>query len=129
MVPVETGTAIIFNDGFIHSSGLNASTQVRSSVDLRYQPSDRDPMLQHGIGFLARSRAHLGRVASPDDWRAGRMKTALTVSSPTRDDRLSVPSSGAKALMRLIASEAPRVVVFGVTGSLNSGRDDPGPGI
>jgi len=74
LVPVSTGTAIIFNDRFIHSSGPNGSTHIRWSVDLRYQPADQDPMRQYGIGFLARSRAHPERVASLDDWRAGRME-------------------------------------------------------
>jgi ectoine hydroxylase-related dioxygenase (phytanoyl-CoA dioxygenase family) len=71
-VPVGAGSAIIFNDRFIHSSGPNASAHVRWSVDLRYQPADQDPMPQYGPGFLARSRAHAERVASLDDWRAGR---------------------------------------------------------
>ena len=56
-LPVNAGSAILFNDRFIHSSGPNLSTHVRWSVDLRYQPADQDPMPQHGVGFLARSRA------------------------------------------------------------------------
>jgi phytanoyl-CoA hydroxylase len=71
-VPVAAGGVIIFNDRFIHSSGPNASAHVRWSVDLRYQPADQDPMPQYGPGFLARSRAHPGEVASLDDWCAGR---------------------------------------------------------
>jgi phytanoyl-CoA hydroxylase len=73
-VPVDAGSAIIFNDRFIHSSGPNLSTHVRWSVDLRYQPADQDPMPQHGTGFLARSRAHPDRVASLEDWQAERME-------------------------------------------------------
>ena len=71
-VPVGAGGAIVFNDRFIHSSGPNASEHIRWSVDLRYQPADQDPMPQHGTGFLARSRVHPERVASLDDWCAGR---------------------------------------------------------
>jgi phytanoyl-CoA hydroxylase len=71
-VPVGAGAAIIFNDRFIHSSGPNASAHIRWSVDLRYQPADQDPMPQYGPGFLARSRAHPERVASLEDWCAGR---------------------------------------------------------
>ena len=71
-VPVDAGGAIIFNDRFIHSSGPNASAHIRWSVDLRYQPADQDPMPQYGSGFLARSRAGPERVASLDDWCAGR---------------------------------------------------------
>ena len=71
-VPVSAGSAVIFNDRFIHSSGPNRSTHIRWSVDLRYQPADQDPMSQHGAGFLARSRAHPDRVATLDDWRAER---------------------------------------------------------
>ncbi len=71
-LPVNAGSAILFNDRFIHSSGPNLSTHVRWSVDLRYQPADQDPMPQHGVGFLARSRAHPGRVATLKDWQAER---------------------------------------------------------
>jgi phytanoyl-CoA hydroxylase len=71
-LPVNAGSAIIFNDRFIHSSGPNLSTQIRWSVDLRYQPADQDPMPQYGVGFLARSRAHPERVATIDDWLGGR---------------------------------------------------------
>jgi hypothetical protein len=41
-------------------------------VDLRYQPTDQDPMPQYGAGFLARSRVHPERVANLEDWLAGR---------------------------------------------------------
>jgi phytanoyl-CoA hydroxylase len=71
-LPVNAGSAILFNDRFIHSSGPNLSTHVRWSVDLRYQPADQDPMPQHGVGFLARSRAHPARVATLEDWQAER---------------------------------------------------------
>jgi ectoine hydroxylase-related dioxygenase (phytanoyl-CoA dioxygenase family) len=71
-LPVAAGGAIIFNDRFIHSSTANNSDHVRWSVDLRYQPTDQDPMLGHGVGFLARSRQHPERVATLEDWLAGR---------------------------------------------------------
>jgi hypothetical protein len=50
----------------------NNSDHVRWSVDLRYQPTDQDPMPQHGIGFLARSYNHPERVATLEDWLAER---------------------------------------------------------
>lgn len=87
-VPVGAGGAIIFNDRFIHSSGPNASEHIRWSVDLRYQPADQDPMPQYGTGFLARSRAHPERVASLDDWCAGRPVAGVSgerEGSPTRE--------------------------------------------
>ena len=77
-LPVTTGTVIIFNDRFIHSSGPNTSSHVRWSVDLRYQPADQDPMAQHGVGFLARSRANPERVARLEDWWAERMEALAT---------------------------------------------------
>jgi phytanoyl-CoA hydroxylase len=77
-LPVAAGTAIVFNDRFIHSSGPNTSSHVRWSVDLRYQPADQDPMTQHGVGFLARSRVHPERVAFLEDWYAGRMESSPT---------------------------------------------------
>jgi phytanoyl-CoA hydroxylase len=77
-LPVTAGSAIIFNDRFIHSSGPNLSNHIRWSVDLRYQPADQDPMPQHGVGFLARSRAHPERVATLADWRAQRMEATTT---------------------------------------------------
>jgi ectoine hydroxylase-related dioxygenase (phytanoyl-CoA dioxygenase family) len=76
-VPVGAGGAIVFNDRFIHSSGPNASDHVRWSVDLRYQPADQDPMPQYGTGFLARSRARPERVASLEDWCAGRSASGV----------------------------------------------------
>jgi phytanoyl-CoA hydroxylase len=69
---VRAGTAILFNDRLVHSSTPNNSDHVRWSVDLRYQPTDQDPMPQHGAGFLARSRLHPERVATIEDWLAGR---------------------------------------------------------
>jgi phytanoyl-CoA hydroxylase len=81
-LPVGVGSAIIFNDRFIHSSGPNLSTHVRWSVDLRYQPADQDPMPQHGAGFLARSRAHPARVASLADWWAERTEAAQMEGAP-----------------------------------------------
>jgi ectoine hydroxylase-related dioxygenase (phytanoyl-CoA dioxygenase family) len=71
-LPVKVGTAVLFNDRLIHSSTPNNSDHVRWSVDLRYQPTDQDPMPQYGAGFLARSRKHPDRVASLEDWLAGR---------------------------------------------------------
>jgi ectoine hydroxylase-related dioxygenase (phytanoyl-CoA dioxygenase family) len=67
-LPMQTGSAVLFNDRLIHSSTPNKSTHVRWSVDLRYQPTDQDPMPQHGVGFLARSRQHPERIASLEDW-------------------------------------------------------------
>lgn len=71
-LPVTAGTAILFNDRLVHSSTPNDSDHVRWSVDLRYQPTDQDPMPQHGAGFLARSRRHPERVATREDWLAER---------------------------------------------------------
>jgi phytanoyl-CoA hydroxylase len=71
-VPVEAGSAILFNDRCIHMSTPNRARTVRWSVDLRYQPTDQDPMPQHGAGFLARSRRHPERVATLEDWLAKR---------------------------------------------------------
>lgn len=71
-LPLEAGSAILFNDRLIHSSTPNNSGHVRWSVDLRYQPTDQDPMPQHGAGFLARSRKFPERIAALEDWLAGR---------------------------------------------------------
>jgi len=70
VLPVAAGSAILFNDRLLHMSTPNNSDHVRWSVDLRYQPTDQDPMPQHGIGFLARSRQHPERVALLADWLA-----------------------------------------------------------
>ncbi len=67
-LPLETGGAILFNDRCIHMSTPNRSKQVRWSVDLRYQPTDQDPMPGYGAGFLARSYRHPDQVATLDDW-------------------------------------------------------------
>lgn len=67
-LPMRAGSAVLFNDRLVHSSTPNNSRNVRWSVDLRYQPTDQDPMPQHGIGFLARSRKHPERVADLEDW-------------------------------------------------------------
>jgi len=75
-LPVRAGSAILFNDRCIHMSTPNRSDSVRWSVDLRYQPTDQDPMPQHGAGFLARSRKHPERVATLDDWLAERTEHA-----------------------------------------------------
>lgn len=72
-VPVTAGSAILFNDRCLHMSTLNQTKdRVRWSVDLRYQPTDQDPMAAYGAGFLARSRIHPERVAQVDDWLAER---------------------------------------------------------
>ena len=70
-LPMAAGGAILFNDRLIHSSTANNSNSVRWSVDLRYQPVDQDPMLQHGVGFLARSKECPQCVATLEDWLAG----------------------------------------------------------
>ena len=67
-LPVPAGSAILFNDRLLHMSTPNQSDHVRWSVDLRYQPTNQDPMPQHGIGFLARSRRFPERVATLADW-------------------------------------------------------------
>ena len=73
-LPLEAGGAILFNDRCIHSSTPNNSDRVRWSVDLRYQPTDQDFMRGYGAGFLARSRRHPERVATQEDWLAGRLE-------------------------------------------------------
>ncbi|MDQ2798194.1 MAG: phytanoyl-CoA dioxygenase family protein [Armatimonadota bacterium] len=73
-LPLEAGGAILFNDRCIHMSTPNNSDSVRWSVDLRYQPTDQDPMPQHGAGFLARCRRHPARVATREDWLAERLE-------------------------------------------------------
>ncbi|MEM6391413.1 MAG: phytanoyl-CoA dioxygenase family protein [Planctomycetota bacterium] len=71
-LPVPAGSIILFNDRNVHMSTLNQSDHVRWSVDLRYQPTDQDPMPSHGAGFLARSHERPEAVATLDDWRAER---------------------------------------------------------
>ena len=71
-LPIGAGGAIVFNDRCIHMSTPNRSHHVRWSLDLRYQPTDQDPMPQHGVGFLARSYRFPERVAMLDDWLVGR---------------------------------------------------------
>lgn len=71
-LPITAGSAILFNDRCLHMSTPNLSDEVRWSVDLRYQPTDQDPMPQHGAGFLARSYRHPQRVATLEDWLAER---------------------------------------------------------
>jgi len=71
-LPLEAGGAILFNDRLVHSSTPNDSDHVRWSVDLRYQPTDQDPMPHYGAGFLVRSLEHPERVATLDDWLAER---------------------------------------------------------
>ncbi|BBH20716.1 SnoK protein [Paenibacillus baekrokdamisoli] len=72
VLPVSAGSAILFNDRCLHMSTPNNSDEVRWSVDLRYQPTDQDPMAAHGAGFLARSYNHPERVATLEDWLAER---------------------------------------------------------
>lgn len=69
-LPVPEGTAILFNDRALHMSTPNNSDEVRWSVDLRYQPTDQDPMVGHGIGFLARSYKFPEKIATLEDWLA-----------------------------------------------------------
>jgi chlorinating enzyme len=71
-IPMRAGSAILFNDRLLHSSTPNNSDHIRWSVDLRYQPTDQDPMTGHGIGFLARSRKNPAAVATLEDWLAKR---------------------------------------------------------
>ena len=73
-LPLEAGGAILFNDRCIHMSTPNNSDHVRWSVDLRYQPTNQDPMKEHGAGFLCRSAAHSSRVADLEDWLAFRLE-------------------------------------------------------
>nr|WP_275900565.1 phytanoyl-CoA dioxygenase family protein [Paenibacillus periandrae] len=68
ILPVKAGSAILFNDRCLHMSTPNLSKSVRWSVDLRYQPTDQDPMPQHGAGFLARSHKYPERVCTLADW-------------------------------------------------------------
>lgn len=75
-LPLGAGGAILFNDRCIHMSTPNNSNAVRWSVDLRYQPTDQDPMPQHGAGFLARSRRYPERVADVADWLVSRLEHA-----------------------------------------------------
>jgi phytanoyl-CoA hydroxylase len=73
-LPMAAGSALLFNDRCVHMSTPNKSDHVRWSVDLRYQPTDQDRMVQHGAGFLARSRMHPQRVATAEDWLANRLE-------------------------------------------------------
>jgi ectoine hydroxylase-related dioxygenase (phytanoyl-CoA dioxygenase family) len=81
-LPLEAGGAIVFNDRCLHMSTPNNSAHVRWSVDLRYQPTDQDPMPQHGVGFLARSRRYPERVATLEDWEEGRPEHSTAVPGP-----------------------------------------------
>ncbi len=69
-LPMKAGSAVLFNDRLIHSSTPNNSQHVRWSVDLRYQPTDQDPMSDIGAGFLVRSNDFPERVATGEDWLA-----------------------------------------------------------
>ncbi|MEM1010869.1 MAG: phytanoyl-CoA dioxygenase family protein [Planctomycetota bacterium] len=71
-LPVPRGSLILFNDRNVHMSTPNKSDHVRWSVDLRYQPTDQDPMRGHGAGFLARSHDRPEAVATLEDWLAER---------------------------------------------------------
>ncbi len=72
MLPLQRGGVIIFNDRCVHMSTPNRSQKVRWSVDLRYQPTDQDPMPGHGAGFLARSKKYPCKTASLQDWLQGK---------------------------------------------------------
>jgi phytanoyl-CoA hydroxylase len=74
VLPVSAGSAILFNDRCLHMSTPNLSDEVRWSVDLRYQPTDQDPMPGHGAGFLARSYKYPERIATLEDWLANRIE-------------------------------------------------------
>ncbi|QJD84593.1 phytanoyl-CoA dioxygenase family protein [Cohnella herbarum] len=76
VLPVPEGSAILFNDRALHMSTPNLSDEVRWSVDLRYQPTDQDPMPNHGAGFLARSYKYPEKVATLEDWLAERPERA-----------------------------------------------------
>jgi phytanoyl-CoA hydroxylase len=80
----------LFNDRCIHMSTPNRTKMVRWSLDLRYQPTDQDPMPQHGVGFLARSYQHPERVATLADWLAKR--AAHEAITPVRS-QLSHPGA------------------------------------
>ncbi|MEM7535893.1 MAG: phytanoyl-CoA dioxygenase family protein [Chloroflexota bacterium] len=69
-LPMKAGDIVLFNDRCIHKSTPNVSDHIRWSLDLRYQPTDQDPMPRHGIGFLARSYQYPERVATLADWLA-----------------------------------------------------------
>lgn len=71
-LPMSAGSVLLFNDRLLHMSTPNNSDHVRWSVDLRYQPTDQDPMPQHGVGFLARSQKKPERLATLVDWLEGR---------------------------------------------------------
>ena len=71
-LPMTAGSAVLFNDRLLHMSTPNNSDHVRWSVDLRYQPTDQDPMNQYGAGFLCRSKLNPERVATLEDWVAER---------------------------------------------------------
>jgi len=73
-LPVPAGSAILFNDRCIHMSTPNNSNHTRWSCDLRYQPTNQDPMVHMGTGFLARSREHPERVANLVDWLDEKME-------------------------------------------------------
>lgn len=68
VLPMTAGSAVLFNDRLLHMSTPNLTEAVRWSVDLRYQPTDQDPMPQHGAGFLVRSHRHPERAATLEDW-------------------------------------------------------------
>lgn len=82
-LPVPAGSAILFNDRCIHMSTPNLSNGVRWSCDLRYQPTDQDPMPAHGVGFLVRSKLNPERVAALEDWLAERPERPVTQGKKT----------------------------------------------
>lgn len=82
-LPVGAGDAILFNDRLVHCSTPNNSDHVRWSVDLRYQPTNQDPMSAHGVGFLARSRKNPELVADQADWMLSRPSKAANLQEPS----------------------------------------------
>lgn len=69
---MAAGSGILFNDRLVYNSTPNNSDHVRCSIELRYQPTDQDPMPAYGAGFRARSRRFPERMATLTDWLAER---------------------------------------------------------
>ena len=107
-LPIKAGGAIVFNDRLIHSSTANSSGHVRWSVDLRYQPTNQDPMPQHGIGYLVRSRhasrtrRHAGRLAGGPTGALQRMKENMT-----DEQRFDIGQFGAELRHLLVVAAHP----------------------
>ena len=69
-LPVRAGSAVVFNDTFVHCSSPNRSDHVRWSVDIRYQPAGQDKMAAHGPGFVVRSRTGSFPLDDEHTWLA-----------------------------------------------------------